>query len=68
MFSQMRPNPDAPPDPLELYLKSPLMATVEDPLAHWNSLYIVAGQERALRPADRALARMAMDFLSIPGA
>ncbi|TBU31220.1 hypothetical protein BD311DRAFT_657241 [Dichomitus squalens] len=47
-------------DALEAYLEAPPLATVKDPLAYWNAA-IKSGSE------DPALARMALDFLSIPG-
>ncbi|TBU22653.1 hypothetical protein BD311DRAFT_597010, partial [Dichomitus squalens] len=47
-------------DALEAYLEAPPLTTVKDPLVYWNTA-IKSGSE------DAALARMALDFLSIPG-
>ena len=47
-------------DSLEEYLESPPRTTVKDPLAYWHAA--VAGASE-----DASLARMALDFLSIPG-
>ncbi|TBU27405.1 hypothetical protein BD311DRAFT_614233, partial [Dichomitus squalens] len=47
-------------NPLEAYLEAPPLSTVKDPLAYWNTA-IKSGSE------DAALARMALDFLSISG-
>ena len=49
-------------DPLEAYLETPPLATVEDPIKYWE---LRAQSESA---PGAALARMALDFLSIPGA
>ena len=47
-------------DALEAYLEAAPLTTVRDPLAYWNAA-LKSGSE------DPALARMALDFLSIPG-
>ncbi|PIL25420.1 hypothetical protein GSI_13310 [Ganoderma sinense ZZ0214-1] len=46
-------------DALEAYLEAPPLTTVKDPLAYWNAA-LKSGSE------DPALARMALDFLSVP--
>ena len=46
-------------DALEVYLESPPLPTVTDPLEHWNGLQNSA--------AHKDLAQMALDFLSVPG-
>ena len=46
-------------DALEVYLESPPLPTVTDPLKHWNGL-----QNSAVH---KDLARMVLDFLSVPG-
>ncbi|KAI0686989.1 hypothetical protein C8Q76DRAFT_592953, partial [Earliella scabrosa] len=47
-------------DPLEAYLASPPLEQVTDPIAYWNAML---GNE-----TEAPLARMALDFLSVPGA
>ena len=47
-------------DTLEEYLESPPRMTVKDPLAYWNAAL-------ASHSEDPALARMAINYLSIPG-
>ncbi|KAL1949782.1 hypothetical protein VTO73DRAFT_8663 [Trametes versicolor] len=44
-------------DALEVYLEEPKLTTVDDPLHHWNLM---------LTSGNPWLARMALDFLSIP--
>ncbi|TFK84145.1 hypothetical protein K466DRAFT_445668, partial [Polyporus arcularius HHB13444] len=44
-------------DPLEEYLNTPVLPSVDDPVAYWHSL----DDER------NAFARMALDILSAPG-
>lgn len=55
-------------DALDLYLKSDPQPGIDDAVTHWYLRYQAAGNEKAPRPVDRAFARMALDFLSIPGA
>ncbi len=45
-------------DALESYLESPQQTTVTDPLEHWNLM---------LQTPEAPLARMALDYLSVPG-
>lgn len=47
-------------DPLEVYLASPPLPHVSDPLVYWDSISKAKGP-------DAALAQMALDFLSVPG-
>ncbi|KAI0702201.1 hypothetical protein C8Q76DRAFT_633211 [Earliella scabrosa] len=49
-------------DALELYLNSPPIPGVTDPIAYWHSL-----SRREKGKAQNALARMALDILSAPG-
>ncbi|OJT02096.1 hypothetical protein TRAPUB_7442 [Trametes pubescens] len=51
-------------DPLEAYLETPPISSVEEPLHHWN---LILESSRDDSP-DAALARMALDFLSAPAA
>ena len=53
----VRPEHDA----LKAYLEAPPLTTVKDPLAYWNAA-LKSGSK------DPALARMALDFLSVPSA
>ncbi|RPD52436.1 hypothetical protein L227DRAFT_514794 [Lentinus tigrinus ALCF2SS1-6] len=46
-------------DPLDVYLKSPVVPQVTDPLEYWNA--------RLASPSDAPLAQFALDFLSVPG-
>lgn len=50
-------------DALEEYLALPVIETVKDPVAYWNS--VLTGSKS--NPGAAALARMALDFLTIPG-
>ncbi len=60
LFASLTPGQGSTPkDALEAYLESPPLTTVEDPLAYWNLI--------AQTDADPSLARMALDFLSVPG-
>ena len=64
MFDSVTAGPDpAEPaaDPLEVYLASPVNPNVSDPLAYWYAM------SKTKNPYDAAFARMALDFLSIPG-
>lgn len=45
-------------DPFEIYISSPPVPTISDPLAYWDS------QQKA--GVDSGLAQMALDYLSIP--
>lgn len=67
MFAQLGGSLEGDTDILDVYLKSEAQETVEDALAHWYAIYQSAGQEKAPRPVERAFARMALDFLSVPG-
>lgn len=49
-------------DNLDMYLESPPSSTIKDPLAYWTSL-----EKGTDDPGMADLARMALDFLSIPG-
>lgn len=49
-------------DPIEQHLTTPTLPNVADPLLYWNS-QLVGGNETSI-----AAARMALDFLSAPGA
>lgn len=49
-------------DNLDVYLESPPSSTIKDPLAYWTSL-----EKGTDDPGMANLARMALDFLSIPG-
>ena len=51
-------------DALEEYLNMPVLDTVKDPVAYWDSVLCTAKGNRQ----QAALARMALDFLTIPGA
>ena len=46
-------------DALEVYLEAPTLDTVMEPMGYWNALLASS--------RDAPLARMALDFLSIPG-
>lgn len=62
MFSSISGDGKVRVDALDAYLESPPLSTIKDPLAYWTAL------EKAGDDADAAnLARMALDFLSIPG-
>ncbi len=45
-------------DALEVYLEEPKLLTIKDPLEHWHMMS---------QSGDPSLARMALDFLSVPG-
>ena len=46
-------------DALEAYLGAPPLPNIKDPIAYWSAF--LASE------SDGALARMALDFLSVPG-
>lgn len=64
MFSMIG-NRTARPDALTQYLESPPLTTIEDPLRYWD--LIIKSSNDPLGGLC-ALARMALDFLSAPGA
>ncbi|KAL1940908.1 hypothetical protein VTO73DRAFT_7544 [Trametes versicolor] len=56
-------------DAFEAYLEEPPSSSVDDPLAHWEIVLASASATDSPRAVERqALARMALDFLSIPAA
>lgn len=50
-------------DALEEFLSAPCVSDIDDPLTHWNGVYTATKNLE-----KRALARMALDFLSAPAA
>lgn len=50
-------------DVLEEYLALPVIETVKDPIGYWDSVLWSSNGN----PGAAALARMALDFLTIPG-
>ncbi|KAI0731418.1 hypothetical protein C8Q76DRAFT_588907, partial [Earliella scabrosa] len=52
-------------DALELYLNSPPVPGVQDPIAYWHSLNRSKGEKDT--KVQNPLARMALDILSSPG-
>lgn len=63
MFKSISANTKATFDPLDVYLESPPVPSIEDPLHHWN---MVLQASKDPNSADCALANMALDFLSSP--
>ena len=50
-------------DALEEYLALPIIETVKDPIGYWDSVLRSSNGN----PGAAALARMALDFLTVPG-
>ncbi|OJT15227.1 hypothetical protein TRAPUB_8205 [Trametes pubescens] len=63
MFALISANTNKTKDALTAYLKAPPLLTVSDPLIYWD---LVLKSAEDPKSADCALARMAVDFLSIP--
>lgn len=51
-------------DALDAYLETPPLASVDDPLYHWN---LVLQSSKDTNSPTCALTCMALDFLSVPG-
>ncbi len=64
MFVLISANANKNKDALTAYLEAPPLSTVSDPLIYWD---LVLKSAEDPKSADCALARMALDFLSIPG-
>lgn len=64
IFASISANTNKNKDTLTTYLEAPPLSTVSDPLIYWD-LVLKSAEDPKL--ADCALARMALDFLSIPG-
>lgn len=64
IFASISANTNKNKDALTTYLQAPPLSTVSDPLICWD-LVLKSAEDPKL--ADCALARMALDFLSIPG-
>ena len=50
-------------DALEDYLALPVLESVKDPIAYWDTVLSTSQNN----PSSAALARMALDYLTIPG-
>ncbi|RDX44757.1 hypothetical protein OH76DRAFT_1359217 [Lentinus brumalis] len=59
MFSSAKPTTSGHADPLDLYLNSPVVPQVDDPLKYWNA--------HLASPSEAPLVHFTLDFLSVPG-